>query len=189
MEIIMKLFPITENHLYQKAYKKGERAPSRSVCVYVLRDRAAEKIRKANPMGEYLNRVGISASKKIGGAVQRNRAKRVVREAYRQSALYCTSRSTRGAPTKSAVRRLQSGIPSLQTASTAAEEAKTPAPFGRTASPQSLQRFQKPHSKTAPLQRHFRKIRISSKHLPRAIPSRNKGKSSPNFGKMLIFSK
>ena len=80
----MKLFPITENHLYQKAYKKGERAPSRSVCVYVLRDRAAEKIRKANPMGEYLNRVGISASKKIGCAVQRNRAKRVVREAYRQ---------------------------------------------------------------------------------------------------------
>lgn len=80
----MKLFPIRENHLYQKAYKKGERAPSRSVCVYVLRDRAAEKIKKANPQGEYLNRIGISASKKIGGAVQRNRAKRVVREAYRQ---------------------------------------------------------------------------------------------------------
>jgi len=80
----MKLFPIRENHLYQKAYKKGERAPARSVCVYVLRDRAAERIRKANPMGEYLNRIGISASKKIGGAVQRNRAKRVVREAYRQ---------------------------------------------------------------------------------------------------------
>lgn len=80
----MKLFPIRENHLYQKAYKKGERAPARSVCVYVLCDRAAERIRKANPMGEYLNRIGISASKKIGGAVQRNRAKRVVREAYRQ---------------------------------------------------------------------------------------------------------
>ena len=80
----MKFTAIRENHLYQKAYKKGERAPARSVCVYVLRDRAAERIRKANPMGEYLNRIGISASKKIGGAVQRNRAKRVVREAYRQ---------------------------------------------------------------------------------------------------------
>ena len=80
----MKLFPIRENHLYQKAYNGGLRAPSRSVCVYVLRDRKAEMIRKSNPTGEYLNRIGISASKKIGGAVQRNRAKRVVREAYRQ---------------------------------------------------------------------------------------------------------
>ena len=80
----MKLFPIKENHLYQKAYRSGTRAASRSLCVYVLRDRRAGLIKKANPTGEYLNRVGISASKKIGGAVQRNRAKRVVREAYRQ---------------------------------------------------------------------------------------------------------
>lgn len=80
----MKLFPITENHLYRKAYKNGKRGSSRSLSVFVLRDRAAERIRRANPIGEYLNRIGISASKKIGGAVQRNRAKRVVREAYRQ---------------------------------------------------------------------------------------------------------
>ena len=80
----MKLFPIKENHLYQKAYKNGARGSSRSLSVYVLRDRHAALIKKSNPQGEYLNRVGISASKKIGGAVQRNRAKRVVREAYRQ---------------------------------------------------------------------------------------------------------
>jgi len=30
-----------------------------------------------------LNRLGITASKKIGGAVQRNRARRIIKEAYR----------------------------------------------------------------------------------------------------------
>ena len=80
----MKLFPIRENHLYQKAYRQGAKAVSKSVCVFVLKDRRAGMIKKANPSGEYLNRVGISASKKIGGAVERNRAKRVIREAYRQ---------------------------------------------------------------------------------------------------------
>ena len=73
-----------ENYLFQKAYKNGTRATSRALSVYVMRDRNAVLIKKANPQGDYLNRIGISASKKIGGAVQRNRAKRVVREAYRQ---------------------------------------------------------------------------------------------------------
>ena len=80
----MKLYPITENHLYRKAYRTGIRAASRSLCLFVLRDKRAGLIKKQNPTGDYINRVGISASKKIGGAVQRNRAKRVVREAYRQ---------------------------------------------------------------------------------------------------------
>jgi len=30
-----------------------------------------------------VNRLGITASKKIGGAVQRNRARRIIKEAYR----------------------------------------------------------------------------------------------------------
>lgn len=38
---------------------------------------------KARPDKSYVNRIGISASKKIGGAVSRNRAKRVIREALR----------------------------------------------------------------------------------------------------------
>lgn len=80
----MKLTAIKENHLYRKAYAGGRRAQSRTVAVYILRDRRREAQRRANPQKEYINRIGISASKKIGGAVERNRAKRVIREAYRQ---------------------------------------------------------------------------------------------------------
>ena len=79
----MKLIAIKENHLYRKAYAKGRRASSRSLAVYALKDRRSERLKKSNPQKQYINRVGISASKKIGGAVGRNRAKRVIREAYR----------------------------------------------------------------------------------------------------------
>lgn len=79
----MKFYAITENHLYRKAYKNGRRVGTGSLSVYVLRDRRAALLKKQNPEKRTINRIGISASKKIGGAVQRNRAKRVVREAYR----------------------------------------------------------------------------------------------------------
>ncbi len=78
----MKKTAIKENHLYSKAYKKGKRFVGRLVSVYVLRDYAAEKIAKADPKHETVNRIGISVSKKIGGAVERNRAKRIIRAAY-----------------------------------------------------------------------------------------------------------
>ena len=80
----MKLFAIGENHLYQKAYKSGRRKSSQSLTVYVLKDKMAALLRKRNPEKKTLNRIGLSVSKKVGGAVQRNRAKRVIREAYRQ---------------------------------------------------------------------------------------------------------
>ncbi len=79
----MKQFAIKENHLFSKAYAKGKKCAARTVAVYVLKDRAAGMLMRQNPQKVLLNRVGVSSSKKIGGAVQRNRARRVVREAYR----------------------------------------------------------------------------------------------------------
>ena len=78
----MKNIAIKENHLYSKTYKSGKRFVGSYVAVYVLRDLKAAKLRKANPEKKEINRLGLAVSKKIGGAVVRNRAKRVIRAAY-----------------------------------------------------------------------------------------------------------
>ena len=79
----MKQTAIKENHLYQKTYARGMKAVTKTVVMYCLRDYAAAKLQKAHPQNKRVNRVGLTVTKKIGGAVQRNRAKRVIREAYR----------------------------------------------------------------------------------------------------------
>ena len=79
----MKNVAVKENHLYNKAYAKGKRFFGRYVRVYILKDLKAKKIMLENPQKEYVNRLGISATKKTGGAVVRNRIKRIIREAYR----------------------------------------------------------------------------------------------------------
>ncbi|MBO5897848.1 MAG: ribonuclease P protein component [Clostridia bacterium] len=78
----MKNVAIKENHLYQKAYLKGRRFVTPTVAVYVLRDLAARRLAHAHPQKKIVNRLGLSVSKKIGSAVVRNRAKRVIRAAY-----------------------------------------------------------------------------------------------------------
>ena len=78
----MKNLAIKEHHLYNKAYKKGRSYVGRLVTVYVLRDFTAERLKKANPEKKYVNRIGLSVSKKLGGAVARNRAKRLIRAGF-----------------------------------------------------------------------------------------------------------
>ncbi len=56
---------------FQKLYKKGKSVVSPCLIVYVKKN------------GQSYNRLGITASKKIGKAVVRNRAKRRIRELYR----------------------------------------------------------------------------------------------------------
>ena len=63
--------PLKLNHVFRKLYARGENAVGRFVVVYAKRN------------GLPLNRLGITTGVKLGGAVQRNRARRRIREAYR----------------------------------------------------------------------------------------------------------
>ena len=84
----MKDIAITENHLYQKAYRNGEKAHTKHLSVYILRDWGAKKQMLQNPEKKYINRIGLSVSKKIGGAVVRNRVKRIIRAGLSEARAY-----------------------------------------------------------------------------------------------------
>ena len=79
----MKFRAICENHLYVKAYNRGKRYVGKAIAVYVLPDFRAEKIRRAHPQKQKINRLGLTTSKKLGSAVVRSRTRRILREAYR----------------------------------------------------------------------------------------------------------
>ena len=79
----MKFTAITENHLYSKAYSKGKRAVTSALAVYVLPDYAAKRLAKAHPQKKTVNRIGLTTSKTLGGAVVRSRCRRLMREAMR----------------------------------------------------------------------------------------------------------
>ena len=61
---------ITDNCDFRRAYARGKAFTHPALVTYVIRNRAG------------ICRIGITASKKIGNAVQRNRARRVIRAAY-----------------------------------------------------------------------------------------------------------
>jgi len=62
---------LTRNHEFKRLYNKGKTAASKCVVVYCIRNGKAE------------NRLGITVSTKLGGAVQRNRIRRRLKEIYR----------------------------------------------------------------------------------------------------------
>ncbi len=62
---------LNDNRDFVCLYKKGRYTASKYSVIYV------------RPNGRPFNRLGITAGKKIGNAVHRNRAKRLIRLAYR----------------------------------------------------------------------------------------------------------
>ena len=79
----MKHSAITENHLYNKVFQRGERVVGKYITVHILTDYAAKRRMLAHPQRRFTNRIGLSVTKKIGGAVERNRAKRIIRAGLR----------------------------------------------------------------------------------------------------------
>ena len=79
----MKFRAICENHLYSKAYSKGKRAVTSALAVYVLPDYQAKRLAKAHPQKQVVNRIGLTTSTKLGGAVVRSRCRRIMREGLR----------------------------------------------------------------------------------------------------------
>jgi ribonuclease P protein component len=57
---------------YQSVYDRGTKVHGRLMTVFML------------PRSDRATRLGITATRRIGGAVQRNRAKRLIREVFRQ---------------------------------------------------------------------------------------------------------
>ena len=80
----MKNIAIRENHLYKKVYVKGSKAYGKYTVIYVLKDLKAYKLKTSNPKKEYVNRVGLTVTKKLGGSVVRNRVKRILRAALHE---------------------------------------------------------------------------------------------------------
>lgn len=66
-----KIITINRNNVFKRAYLRGRYFVSPELVTYVIKNR------------DRSTRVGITTSKKIGKAVQRNRARRVIKEAYR----------------------------------------------------------------------------------------------------------
>ena len=63
---------LKENCDFRRLYGKGKSFQSPALVSYVMKNRAG------------ICRIGITTSKKIGNAVERNRSRRVIRAAYRE---------------------------------------------------------------------------------------------------------
>jgi len=63
---------ISMNRDFKRIYNRGKSFVTPLVVMYVLKNRTGEV------------RVGITTSKKIGNAVQRNRSRRIIHEAFRE---------------------------------------------------------------------------------------------------------
>lgn len=71
-EEMAKIYTLKRNNEFRRAYEKGKSSVSGVLVSYCIYRKGSRK------------RCGITTAKKIGCAVKRNRARRIIREAWRQ---------------------------------------------------------------------------------------------------------
>ena len=71
-----KTVPLKKNHEFVRIYKKGKFYAGKYITLYILKNVYFKNINA-------INRLGITANKKVGKSVKRNRVKRLIRESYR----------------------------------------------------------------------------------------------------------
>lgn len=72
-----KRYTLKQNYEFRRAYDRGSYKVSALLVTYAF------KRRRKEPAAGEITRAGVTSSKRIGNAVTRNRARRVIREAYR----------------------------------------------------------------------------------------------------------
>ncbi len=77
----MKYETIKKNDDFVRAYKKGKRVVGHLMVAYKVSAKKRSKKFEKNKRKASDKRIGITVSKKVGNAVQRNRARRLIRQA------------------------------------------------------------------------------------------------------------
>ena len=75
---LSQVITIHQNTDFRRVYGRGRSCTRPALVVYCLKNRAG------------ICRIGITTSKKLGGAVERNRCRRVIKEAYRRLQPLCS---------------------------------------------------------------------------------------------------
>lgn len=79
----MQSEPLRFNYEFSRVYGKGTRISGKHVLLFYLK-RNGRVYQNGKKVAPDINRIGVTASKKVRTAVERNRIRRLLREGYRE---------------------------------------------------------------------------------------------------------
>ena len=81
-DFLQKYISLNENSDFRRVYHRGKSCAKPALVVYAMKNRVG------------ICRVGITVSKKVGNAVERNRSRRIIRAAFRSVMSSCELEGT-----------------------------------------------------------------------------------------------